>query len=69
VPDRPAWRGDSIGYPHAEYTMRTGFRRVREVNPLEALRASVPAAITWLNGRPDQAPPGSLGAGEAALSA
>jgi hypothetical protein len=22
-----AWRADSIGYPHAPYTMRTGFRR------------------------------------------
>lgn len=36
------------------------------VDAHEALRTSVPAAITWLNGRPDQAPPGSLGTGEAA---
>ena len=63
-----AWRGDSIGYPHAEYTMRTGFRRAREIGALGALRASVPAAITWLTGRPERAPQGSLGTGEAALA-
>jgi len=63
-----AWRGDSIGYPHDEYTMRTGFRRIRDIGAPEALRASVPEAITWLNGRPEQAPPGSLGAGEGALA-
>ena len=46
-----AWRGDSIPYARTEYTMRTGFRRVREVAPLDALRASVPTALGWLNGR------------------
>jgi hypothetical protein len=63
-----AWRADSIEYPHAEYTMRTDFHRIREIAASEALRTSVPMAITWLNGRPDQAPPGSLGGGEAALA-
>jgi hypothetical protein len=32
-----AWRGDSIPYARAEYTMRTRFRRTREVGPLGAL--------------------------------
>jgi hypothetical protein len=63
-----AWRGDSIEYPHDEYTMRTGFRRIRDVGASEALRASVPAAIIWLNGRPEQAPPGSMGGGDAAVA-
>jgi len=31
-----AWRGDSIDYASTEYTMRTGFRRVRQVAPLDA---------------------------------
>ncbi len=63
-----AWRGDSIDYAKTEYTMRTGFRRSRETDPLDALRASVPAAIAWLSGQPGQAPPATLGAGEAALA-
>lgn len=63
-----AWHADSIGYPHAEYTMRTGFRRTRQVAALDALRAATPAAITWLDGKPAQAPPGSLGTGQAALA-
>ena len=48
--------------------MRTGLRRVREVAPLDALRASVPAAVACLHGRPGQAPPGSLGGEEAAVA-
>ena len=52
-----AWRADSIGYPHAQYTMRTGFRRTRQVAALDALRAAIPAAISWLDGKPAQAPP------------
>jgi hypothetical protein len=55
-------------FSHTAYTMRTGFRRIREIAASEALHTSVPMAITWLNGRPDQAPPGSLGGGEAALA-
>ena len=63
-----AWCGDSIGYTDAQYTMRTGFRRLREVPALDALRASVPAAVAWLDGRPDKVPPGTLGTGEAVLA-
>lgn len=33
-----------------------------------AVRGCGPAAIAWLGGKPDEAPPGSLGAGEAALT-
>jgi hypothetical protein len=63
-----AWRADAIAYPHAEYTMRAGFRRTRQVAALDALRAAIPAAITWLDGKPAQAPPGSLGTSQAALA-
>ena len=41
---------------------------MREVAPLDALRASVPAAVTWLHGRAGQGPPGSLGGEEAAVA-
>lgn len=67
-PFAAAWRGESIEYAKAEYTMRTGFRRIRLVAAEDALRACVPAAIGWLNGRPALAPPDSLGGGEAALA-
>jgi len=67
-PFAAAWRGESIEYARAEYTMRTGFRRIRQVVAEDALRACVPAAIGWLNGRPALAPPGSLRGGEAALA-
>ena len=61
-----AWRADSIGYAHAEYTMRASFRRVRAVNALDALRASVPAAAAWLAAEPTRASTGSLGTEQAA---
>ncbi len=63
-----AWRGESIEYARAEYTMRSGFHRIRLVAAEDALRACVPAAIGWLHGRSALAPPGSLGGGEAALA-
>lgn len=63
-----AWRGDSIAYADAEFTMRTAFRRVRGVAPLDALRASLPRAVAWLDGQPGQAPPASVGSGAAALA-
>jgi hypothetical protein len=63
-----AWRADSIAYAEAEYTMRTAFRRVRAVAPLDALRASLPGAVAWLEGRPEQAPSASVGPGAAALA-
>ena len=45
-----AWRADSIGYANDSFTLRTEFRRVRDVDPLDAMRASVPLAIGWLEG-------------------
>jgi hypothetical protein len=63
-----AWRGESITYTPDEYVMRNGFRRARVVAPLDALRASVPAAAGWLRGRPGQAPPGSAGGADAAVA-
>lgn len=63
-----AWRGESIEYARGEYTMRSGFRRIRLVAAEDALRACVPAAISWLNGRSALAPPSSLSGGEAALA-
>lgn len=50
------------------FTMRSDFRRVRQVDVLAALRSSLPAAQRWLaGGRHDErpAPPGALGAGAA----
>jgi hypothetical protein len=63
-----AWRGNTIGYAEAEYTMRTAFRRVCDISPLDALRASLPRAVAWLDGQPGQAPPNSVGSGAAALA-
>lgn len=50
------------------FTMRSGFRRVRQVDVLAALRSSLPAAQRWLaGGRQDErrAGYGGLGAGAA----
>ena len=63
-----AWRGESIGYTPDEYVLRNGFRRGQVVAPLDALRASVPAAAGWLRGKPGLAPPGSVGGADAALA-
>lgn len=55
-----AWRTDSIGYPAEPFTMRTGFRSVRRVDPLAALRGSLDAAGRWLAARSTEAAtPGS----------
>ncbi|MBV1849369.1 hypothetical protein KUA19_04430 [Catellatospora sp. NEAU-YM18] len=57
-----AWRADTIGYRTRAYTMRSGFRQVREVSAETALRASLPAAAAWLRGRDDlPVPPGTVG--------
>lgn len=61
-----AWRADSIGYADTRYTMRRAFRRIRVVTPHDALLASLPLAVTWLAGRPELAPPGSLACADAA---
>ena len=63
-----AWRGETIEYTDAEYTMRSDFRRVHEVDPLDALWAALPDAVRWLDGRPELAPPNSLGGRDAALA-
>jgi hypothetical protein len=41
---RAAWKSVTFGYPAEPFTMRTGFRRVREVTVADALRASLPGA-------------------------
>ena len=62
-----AWRGESIAYRTAPYTVRHDFRRVREVTASSALRAAIPRAVAWLRGRDDVAvPPGTLGGAAAA---
>ncbi|MBO3737460.1 hypothetical protein J5X75_07990 [Actinoplanes sp. NEAU-H7] len=62
VPDFLAsWRADTIGYRSTAYTMRSSFRRVREVAADDALRASLPAAAAWLRGRDLPVPAGTLG--------
>lgn len=61
-----AWRAETIDYGDP-YTMRTRFRRVREVREDDMIRASLPAAIQWLS--MEQArhlPEGTAGNGEAA---
>ncbi|WP_200841265.1 hypothetical protein [Geminicoccus flavidas] len=61
-----AWRAETIGYGEP-FTMRTNFRRVREVRADEVIRASLPTAIQWLSMEGDrEVAPGSLGNGEAA---
>lgn len=62
-----AWRADTIAYKAAPYTMRSDFRRVRDVTPEAALRAALPGAVAWLHGRDDLAvPPGTIGGPAAA---
>jgi hypothetical protein len=62
-----SWRGDEIAYTKTPYIMRTAFVRETQVDPLDALRASLPAAAQWLAGRYELPnPPGSSG-GTAAL--
>lgn len=43
-----AWRAETIDYGEP-YTMRTHFRRVREVREDDVIRASLPAATRWLS--------------------
>ncbi|RZQ60208.1 hypothetical protein [Amycolatopsis suaedae] len=61
-----AWAADSLTYGTA-YTMRTGFRRVREVAEVDAIRAALPAARRWLSMTAGtDMPPDSAGNGAAA---
>jgi hypothetical protein len=62
-----AWRADTIPYKTTRYTMRTDFRRVRDVGPEAAVEAALPGAVAWLRGRDDlEVPPGTLGGADAA---
>jgi hypothetical protein len=62
-----AWRAESIGYPAKQFTARTDFQRVRDVDSATALRQALPRAARWLAEDADlPVPPGSLG-GAAAL--
>jgi len=61
-----AWRADTIGYKSARYTVRSHFRRNREVSEEAALHACLPLAAAWLSQRDDvEVPPGTIG-GQAA---
>lgn len=61
-----AWRAETLDYGEP-YTMRTDFRRVREVVEDDAIRASLPAAIRWLSMEHAQhLPEGTVGNSEAA---
>jgi hypothetical protein len=44
-----AWESVTFSYPAQPFTMRSGFRRVREVGVLDALRASLPEARRLLD--------------------
>lgn len=48
-----AWGAETVPYPSTPFTMRAGFRRVREVGLEEALRGSLPDALRWLDATPD----------------
>lgn len=52
-----AWESATFEYSAEPFTMRTGFRRVREVAVTDALRASLPAARRLLS--PDGESPGA----------
>jgi hypothetical protein len=61
-----AWQAETINYGEP-FTLRSGFRRVAEVSELDALRAGVAAATSWLELDPARTvPPGTLGNGAAA---
>jgi hypothetical protein len=52
-----AWESLTFEYPAEPFTMRSGFRRVREVAVIDALRASLPEALRLLD--PDGESPGA----------
>ncbi|GGA79161.1 hypothetical protein GCM10011491_03010 [Brucella endophytica] len=56
-----AWRAETLDYGEP-YTMRTGFRRLREMSEEETIRTSLPAAIRWLSMEGgEHLPEGTLG--------
>ncbi|TKT81288.1 hypothetical protein [Aquamicrobium sp. LC103] len=61
-----AWRARTVDYGEP-YTMRTGFRRVREVREADVIRASLPHAVRLLSMQCSRhLPGGTIGNGEAA---
>ncbi|WP_158894952.1 hypothetical protein [Amycolatopsis anabasis] len=50
-----AWRTDAIGYPCESFTLRGGFRRVRRVEPDDAVRAAMVVAADRLPGSAEAA--------------
>jgi hypothetical protein len=48
-----AWRAETVPYPSTPFTMRSGFRRIRDVDVATALRRSLPDAVRWLEGAGD----------------
>ena len=44
-----AWRAETVPYPSTPFTMRAGFRRIRDVDVATALRSSLPDAVRWLD--------------------
>ncbi|WP_201794931.1 hypothetical protein [Escherichia coli] len=61
-----AWQAESIDYGEP-YSMRADFRRVREVNEEDIIRASLPAAMQLLSMEGTQhLPEGTIGNGDAA---
>ena len=62
-----AWRAETIAYSSRSYTMWAGFRRLREVNPLDALRSSLPPAARWASGAGVGHGSGDLGGEDACL--
>ncbi|MGO4334554.1 hypothetical protein AB4037_06555 [Labrys sp. KB_33_2] len=63
-----AWRAETIDYGEP-YTMRTQFVREQAVDEVVAIRAAIPHGRRWLSmEEASNAPPASLGNGEAALA-
>lgn len=60
-----AWRAETVPYPSTPFTMRAGFRRIREVDVTTALRRSLPNAVRWLEASAGEpATTGGPGAGD-----
>jgi hypothetical protein len=68
IPDfLAAWRADTIAYRTTPYTMRSAFRRDRQITVEAALQAALPGAVAWLHGRDDlPVPAGTIGGAAAA---
>nr|WP_042179508.1 hypothetical protein [Kibdelosporangium sp. MJ126-NF4]CEL13860.1 hypothetical protein [Kibdelosporangium sp. MJ126-NF4]CTQ88228.1 hypothetical protein [Kibdelosporangium sp. MJ126-NF4] len=49
----PAWEGKPVEYCAEPYVLRSRFVREREVSEVDAMWASIPQAIQWLDGATD----------------